>query len=286
MISKRLGIIGSIAAAAIVSGVLVGCGGSSASVQGVNVSVPVTGGVQNQGATLNTQVTASTSPQQVQITAADGTTQTVVVPPGESFNSGDPAVVLAPNQPIFSGLTVGPRTNGGAGKPMQSGGSQIFVDGLPSGVFLNALGALTLGLLLGPGSHTLSVTGPFTITGTSSTGSPSTLNITDSIKLNMVVKVVGGLPFASLPINITGKLPGDGGSTANGNSVTGQLLGFPIGYGQLILTWPGVTKNQKVPLRGTGAVGTFTFHDPLSDSSDTIPASGISTLTFGFSSTL
>jgi len=283
MIGKRLGIIGTLAAAAMVSGVLVGCGGSSASVQGINVSVPVTGGVSNQGATLNTAVTASTSPQQVQITAADGTTQTVVVPPGESFNAGDPAIVLAPNQPILSGLTVGPRVHGG--KPQQGGGSQIYIDGLPSGVFLNAVGALTLGLLLGPGNHTMSVSGPFSITGTSSTGTPSTLDITDSINLNAVVKIVGGLPFASLPINVTGKLPGDGGSTSNGNSVSGSLFGFTVGYGQLTIVWPGVTKNQKVPLRASGVTGTFTFHDPLSDSQDTIPSTGISSLTFGYSST-
>jgi len=283
MISKRLGIIGTLAAAAIVSGVLVGCGGSSASVQGINVSVPVTGGVSNQGATVNTTVTSSTTPQQVQISAADGTTQTVVVPPGESFTAGDPAVVLAPNQPILSGLQVGPRTNGVI-KPLQGGGSQIFVDGLPSGVFLNAVGALTLGLLLGAGNHTMSVTGPFTITGTSSTGTPSVLNIKQAITIKLVVKGI----VASLPINLLGKLPGNSGSISNGNSITGDLLGFPVGYGELTLNWAGVTKHQKVPLRATknAVTGTFTFHDPLADSTDTIPADGIDNLTFGYTATL
>jgi hypothetical protein len=279
MISKKVGILGSITAAALVCGVLSGCGGSSASVQGINVSVPVTGGVQNQGATLNTSVSSSTSPQQVQITAADGTTQTVVVPPGESFNAGDQAVVLAPNQPLLGGLTTGPRAHGTI-KPQQSGDLPIYVDGLPSGVFLNALGALTLGLLLGPGNHTLSIQGAVTITGTSSTGSPSTLNVNKSITLSCRVNGI----VASLPINLLGKLPGDGGSTANGNSITGDLLGFPVGYGELTLTWPGVSKDQKVPLRtkSDGFTGTFTFHDPLNNTDDTIPSTGIDTIFFGY----
>jgi len=281
MISKKVGILGSITAAALVCGVLAGCGGSSASVAGINVSVPVTGGVQNQGATLGADVSAATTPQQVQITAADGTTQTVVVPPGESFHAGDQAVVLAPDQPLLGGLSTGPRTNG-AVKPQQGANLPIYVDGVPSGVFLNAVGALTLGLLLGPGNHVLSIHGAVTITGTSSTGTPSVLNVNDSITLKCVVNGI----TASLPINLLGKLPGNGGSTANGNSITGDLLGFPVGYGQLILTWPGVTKNQKVPLRAThaGLIGTFTFHDPLNNSDDTIPTNGIDTITFGYSS--
>jgi len=283
MISKRLGIIGTLAAAAMVSGVLVGCGGSSASVQGINVSVPVTGGVQNQGGSPTTNVSSSTSPQQVQITAADGTTQTVVVPPGESFSAGDQAVVLEPNQPVLNGLTVGPVHNGTV-KPLGTGGHPIFIDGLNSGVLLNAGGALVTGILLGVGNHTILVDGPMTITGTSSTGTPSTLSINTSVTIKVQVKVVGGLPFASLPIDITGKLPGNGGSTANGNSVTGDLAGFTVGYGQLVLTWPGVTKSQTVPIRpkGNTGFGTFTFHDPLNDSTDTIPSTGIDTIAFTF----
>src|SRR5665213_1036568 len=111
MNSNRLGFWGTLVGAAMVGGVLAGCAGSSSSTQGINPTISATGGVASQSGSPATGVTQSTTPQQVQVTLADGTiVPNANVPAGESFNPADPVGVLPANQPFINGLTIPPST--------------------------------------------------------------------------------------------------------------------------------------------------------------------------------
>jgi len=271
MISKRISLIGILAGAAVVSGVLVGCGGSSSSVQGINPFVPVTGGVTGSTtATATTSVTASTTPQQVQVTLPDGSSETGTVPAGQSVSAGSVVGVVPANQPVLGGITY-------AGPKKKAAPGDLFVDGVDSGIQINPDTSFPVLVILPNGPHTLQENGPFNI----SSGS-NTLTVQTFI-FKLQVESILGAGLVSIPTSVSGRLPANGGSTANGNGVTVQLVGQFVGNSStLMLAWPGVTKTQTRVFTGFNILGVqfaqATFHDPLSDSSDTIPGTGVNTV--------
>jgi len=269
MISKRISFFGILVGAAVVSGLLAGCGGSSASVQGINPTVSATGGAPSQSASSTTSVPQSTTPQQVQVTQADGSQVNAFVPAGESFTAGTPVAVLPASVPFINGLTFAPKSK----ISNQSTIHAVYVDGQLSGVVVNADGSLSGFVILTQGVHTVTTTGPFDL------GNGNNTLTIGAFSFGVTVMADGG---ASIPNTITMRIPANGGSTANGNfvNVTYPTPEFANGQGSLILTWPGVTKSQTKNIVN----GKVNFSDPLSDSSDIIPAGGVSTITFNWSS--
>lgn len=271
MISKRISLFGILASAAVVSGVLAGCGGSSSSVQGLTPFVPVTGGVSGgTTATSNNSVSASTTPQQVQVTLPDGSTLTGTLPAGQAINAGDVVGVVPPNQPIIGGISY-------AGPKRAASPGDLFVDGTDSGIQINPDTSFPVFVILPNGQHTLSESGPFNI----SNGN-NTLTVQQFI-FKLEVQSILGVGLISLPTSVTGRLPANGGSTANGNGVAVDLVGQFVGHtATLTVQWPGVTKAQTKRLNGISILGVqfaeAKFRDPLSDSSDVIPATGVNTV--------
>src|SRR5476651_206286 len=104
MVSRKLSIYGFISAAAIVSGILAGCGGSS-SVAGLGGTVATTGGITTAPGTSATGAASSPTPQQVQVTTASGPV-TGTLPAGESIPVGGTVATVPPGVPFIVGLTL------------------------------------------------------------------------------------------------------------------------------------------------------------------------------------
>lgn len=284
MVFKRLGLFGFISAAAIVSGVLVGCSGSGANLPAVPPPIITTGGVSTMSGSA--PVTgSSTTPQQVQVSTSSGTV-IGTLPPGEAItNVGD--VTVIPAGVPFLNNTLGPKVNSKKGLSNQLNPLLISLTGptgtyVPTGVFVNSDTSLSAPLILVPsagfvgGQAWLMANGPFSVSGTNA---GSTALTVQTLSFGVVTLVDG---LSSLPITggLTLKIPANGGSTANGNyvQVTYPTPDFTTGTGSLQLTWPGIFKTQTKSV----ASGIVTFSDPLSDPTDSIPAVGITSVTFGY----
>ena len=228
MVSKRLSIYGFISAAAVISGVLVGCGGSS----GGGTAAPIvktTGGISSGSGTTTTTVTSSTQPQQVQVTAAGSATPvTAIVPPGESFTAGTPIAVVNNNAPIIKGLSI-PKTNGEKGAPASGSSGQLYIDGTFSGVTI-VNGAFSSPFVLTAGPHILEAFGPFTITG-GTVFAPTTLTVgtlSFGVKVTNVTSALGTVSaIPSFPSALTLLLPINGGTLTRGNQVA---VTYPAPY--------------------------------------------------------
>jgi len=222
MVSRKLGIYGFISAAAIVSGILAGCGGSN-SVAGLGGTVSTTGGITTAPGTSATGAASSPTPQQVQVTTASGPV-TGTLPAGESIPVGGTVATVPPGVPIIVGLTLGtsfhghqtvPTPSATGAKPTTGSEGQIYVDGQNTGLTIDSSGDLSGYLILTPGFHTVTAFGPFTITG-GSAFAPTALTVG---VFNFGVSVLtDGVP--SIPTNINMKLPSNGGSWAHGPFVT------------------------------------------------------------------
>jgi len=287
MVSKRLSIFGFISAAALVSGVLIGCGGSSASVSGATGTVKTTGGITTTTGTSTTPAPTSTSPQQVQVTTTSGPV-TATVPPGQPAITTTTTLGIIPaNTPFIAGATVGSFNKSSVnGKPLQTFTAQLNIsydNGNTwqwTGIDLNPDGSLMKNLALAA-AETGGVncllqanggTGGFNITSGN-----NTLTI-GSLVYGVIVLSDGTI---GLPTNLALTLPANSNSTANGNSVTATFNSEFAGYkGTLMINWPGTSKTQ-VKTLSTNAVAVFS--DPLSDKTDTIPATGVTTVQFGLS---
>jgi len=226
MVSRKLGIYGFISAAAIVSGILAGCGGSN-SVEGLGGEIQTTGGVTNSTSTVTTPVASSPTPQQVQVTTASGTV-TATLPPGETLPANTPFSVLSPGIPIIQGLgtsnpgpsthkvtTPAPATSTATTGAKPQIGNQtpyhVYVDGQDSGVTVDSSGDLSNYLILVDGTHTVTCVGPFYIVG-GSIFAPTLLTINSYLSFG--VPCTGGVP--AIPTTINLKLPVNGGSWAKG----------------------------------------------------------------------
>lgn len=285
MVSKRLSIYGFISAAAVISGVLAGCGGSSNSIQPAAGTVSTTGGLTTTSQSLATGVPASTSPQQVQVTGGPA-----ILPAGQTIVAGQPFAVIPAGTPFIQGLS-GPKKGIGAkSAPTTGAAGSIYVNGQDTGDTITASGALAEQLILTasssatPGSYTVIAYGPFTITGsTASFGSTTELTVGKFI-FNTVVLPDG---TCGIPSVLNGNLPANGGSLAHGSFVA---AGYPAEfastyYGALYIVYAGVTvsKSQQLitnsdsasPLDGLAAV---TFN--ALNGHPGVPTTGVDSVTF------
>jgi hypothetical protein len=283
MVSKRLGIYGFISAAALVSGILTGCAGSSASVSGQGGTVSTTGGISNaSGSGPAGGTTASSAPQQVQVNVG-GTVETGTLPTGESIPPGGTVCVVPANQPIINGLTLGPKFHGVQTTPASTGtttvktaastGSQgeVDVDGTNTGLTVQPDGSLSGILLLTPGNHTITAWGSLVIVS-------GTQQLTVG-KFNFGV-VVGSDGVGSMPSAITMKLPANGGSLSNGSfvTVTYPTPDFATGSGNLAIGYSGITVSKTQLVKN----GMTTFNS-LNQNHPAIPQGGVDTVTFNYS---
>jgi len=276
MVSRKLNILGLISAAAVVSGVLVGCGGSGATVAGTSTTVTTTGGVTTTTGNSTTTVSSSTSPQQVQVTTSGGTV-TATVPPGQpAISSSTTLAVIPSGTSFFNGLSgvVKPR-GGGAGEVFISYDRNTWYD---TGVLVGTNGTLSQNMVFAaPTTSAFStpiffkIQGPLNFTGSGTSGATLTVG---QLILGFFIAADGK---TSLPLTLALNLPANNGSTAGGNYAN---LSFPsefaVGVGTLHINWPGVTKIQTK----TAVRGLLSFSDPLSDTSDHIPAAGVDTVEF------
>jgi hypothetical protein len=281
MVSRKLGIYGFISAAAIVSGILVGCGGSN-SVEGLGGTVTTTGGVTTSSGTTAAPVASSPTPQQVQVTTASGPV-TGTLPAGESIPAGTNVNVIPSGVPFIQGLTLAafhgkqtiPTGAGAISKPQTGPQGHVYVDGQDTGVVVDSTGALSGNLILTPGTHTVTAYGPFTIVG-GTAFQPTQLTV-GTFNFGVPVHTDG---IAAIPSALALKLPVNGGSWAHGPyvQVTYPTPDFASSAGTLIIV---VDTARTISDGQTFVNGQANYHS-LGGSliSHTVPNGGVVSVTF------
>jgi len=275
MVSKRLSLFGLISAAALVSGVLIGCGGSSATAGPAPV-VAATGGITTSSGSTTTSVSSSTSPQQVQVTTTGGATVNAVVPPGQPALTPASVVATIPaNQPIINGLTFGPSVH----RAPTAHPLNISYDGTTwvwSGVNVNADGSLDNYLVLAPGYVYLQAVGPFTMVGGGSSFLPGRLTM-QTLVFGIPVDATG---IPGIPTDLQMKLPGNNGTTSNGQyvNVTYPTPNFATGIGTLTITWPGVKKQQVKTV--IGGLVSYSDINAGDSANDHVPPAGVTEIRY------
>jgi len=277
MVSKQLQFFGFISVAATLSGVLIGCGGSSATTSSIGGSIQTTGGVTTQLGSSTTPVPTSNSPQQIQVLTSGGGTVTGIVPPGQPAITTTTLVSVIPaNVPFINGLSV-PKFKGlgtlahpvnisyNQGATWSYSGSNVQTDGS-----INPPIVLVAGT-----SEWLQAVGPFAFAG-GTLFKPTQLTVQQFI-FGIVVDSTGA---ASIPSGMNLKLPVNGGTVAAGNFVTVNYPtpNFNTGSGHLKITWPGEVSAQTRAISG----GTATFNDALlvGKPNDNVPRSGVDLVQF------
>lgn len=271
MVSKRLSIYGFISAAAVISGVLVGCGGSG----GGGTAAPIvktTGGVTSTSGTTTTDVTSSTQPQQVQVTAAGSATPiTAIVPPGESFTAGTPVAVVNNTSPIINGLALAGKALGEKSAPATGTQGQLYIDGVFSGVTI-VNGSFSSPFVLTSGHHTLTAFGPYTITS-GSVFAPNTITV-GKLTFGVLVSTAG---IASLPSSIGLALPPNGGTLTKSNSVTVTYVSPYLSSSTTLTVTDASGVSYQEPLVLSNGTGKYTLVNSVSRP---IPTAGISSIVF------
>jgi len=281
MVSRRLSFYSFISAAAIVSGIMAGCGGGSANVQGLGGTVATTGGITNTSGTTSTNVSSSNQPQQVQVTV-NGQTITGTLPAGESITAGQNVATIPPGVPIIQGLTLATKFHGkqvtpSVAKPQGGSQGQVWVDGVNTGLTVNSAGDLSGYLILTQGNHTITAYGPFAIVG-GSAFAPTQLNV-GQFNFGVTVLADGD---ASIPSGLNMKLPSNGGTWAHGPfvTVTYPTPDFATGTGSLTIVVDGsVTIDQSRVM--TNGVATY-YSLGATAGTHLIPSSGVETVTFNY----
>jgi hypothetical protein len=268
--SRRLGIYGIISAAAIVSGLLTGCSGSGASVQGASPIVVGTGGITNTSGTGPAGTSSGSTPSQVQVTV-NGTVETGTLPANETIPASGIVATIPTGVPIINGLQFGPKFHGTKSAPTTGAQGEVDVDGVNTGLTVLADGSLSGILILVPGTHTIHAEGPFNI-----------VNGTETLtvgQFNFGV-LVGTDGVGSVPSALNFQLPANGGSLANGNfvTVTYPTPDFAGGTGTLTIQYSGISvvKTQTV------LSGMATYRSLTSSAHSSIPAGGVDNVTFNY----
>jgi hypothetical protein len=281
MVSRKLSIYGFISAAAIVSGALAGCGGSSSSVQGLGGTVQTTGGLPSGSGTSTVTVPSSTTPQQVQVTSSSGTPVTGTLPAGETIPAGTSVAVVPTGVPIIQGLGLSTAfhkrvTNPGGSSAQPTTGSQgqIYVDGQNTGLTVDASGDLSGNLILVPGNHTITAFGPFSIISGSGFA-PAQLVVG---QFNFGVPV-GNDGVAAIPTGINMKLPSDGGTFSHGPYVT---VTYPSDFASSSGTLIIVLDSARTIQEGKKFSAGIATYDSLGASliNHTVPSTGVVSVTF------
>jgi len=241
MVSKRLSIYGFISAAAVVSGALAGCGGSSSSISGTSGTVPTTGGTKTSTQTFTSGVGSTPTPQQVQVTV-NGTTQTASLPAGTTIPAGANVAVIPPTA-IINGLTTGPRVIGEKGAPQETIPYEVYDNGKDTGVKITSTGGFSGYFILVPGNHHLTASGPFSITG----------GATGLLPGKITMQTVGfGVPVLStgipaIPDGLNLNLPTNNSFIAHGAYATAYYDPSFAGYtGTLTIKYGATTITKSV----------------------------------------
>jgi hypothetical protein len=280
MVLRKLGIYGFISAAAIVSGILAGCGGSN-NVQGLGGTVDTTGGITTSSGTSATGASSSSAPQQVQVVTSSGPI-TGTLPAGESIPAGGTVAVIPPGVPIIQGLTLAsfhghqtiPVASGTNAKPTTGSQGQVWVDGTNTGLVVDSSGELSGYLILTPGNHVVTAYGPFSIVG-GSAFAPVSLTVG---VFNFGVVVLGN-GAASVPTALNMRLPSNGGSWAHGPFVTTTYPSdFSSSLGQLIIVVDSA-RTIRESKRFVSGVATY-YSLGASLISHNVPQNGVVSVTF------
>lgn len=191
-------------AAAVIAGGIVGCGGSGSNpTPGDTTGVEVSGGLQQTSATSPSDVGSSPTAQTVTLGGSS-----VLVPASDSaFRSGTPAAVLSENIPIIG--------NTSAGAAQERSPGDVIIRVLPDGPetvmpgLVNSDFSLTRRVGLFPGDYEIEIDGPWRVR--------STGNILHALTVGKFIFqfTVDANGKASLPIDLTGTLPGNGQNTNN-----------------------------------------------------------------------
>jgi hypothetical protein len=290
MVSKRLSIFGFISAAALVSGVLIGCGGSGGSTANVNQpSVKANGGMATVDSNPTASFPTSNKPQQVQVASG----ATVVVPPGQpAITPASTLAIIPAGTQIVSGFSLGVasgKVNSTVkGKSMGGDPGEIYVGYSSNGPWLDtgvnvSTGILETGLAFAapttnnPNPNWLAVQGPFTLTDPNS-GNQLTVN--GSLKCGFNVFNNGA---TGLPVTINLKLPANGATAAGGNYANVVVTSALAGAGTLNIAW--TNPNGSTGLLGQARAvnnGTLSFSvtNGKGGPNDVIPAGGVDGVVF------
>ena len=272
MFSKRLSIYGFVSAAAVVSGLLVGCGGSS-SIATSSPVVHTSGGFGNVPGT-GPAGTVGTG-QQVQVSTATGPVN-AILPAGETIPASGAVAVINPTSAILSGLS-GPsiRTEKSApavkGKALTGSPGQVWLDGTYAQVTITSLGLLSSPFLLTPGPHKLVVYGPLTIVDSTS-GNSLTVG---EIDYQTQVSATGDSAIPAL----NAALPVNGGSFTGGHSYvqcTYPTPAFSTGSTTLQISYSGTTITKGISLKDGYADYTALGTHP------NLPQSGVDLVSFKY----
>jgi len=273
MISKRLGIIGFVSAAGIVSGILAGCGGSG-SIEGLGATINASGGLTTASGGGTPGTSSGSTPQQVQVTV-NGNVVTGTLPANQTIPASGVVSTIAPGIPILTGLTLAPKTHINVHTPTVSNGIQgeVDVDGCDTGLRVDSAGNLSGYLFLVPGAHNITAIGPFDIIG-GSAFNPTTLTVGKFV-FNVTVNPDG---IASIPSALQVNLPINGGTLKAGHyvKVTYPTPDFAAGNGTLTLSWPGDTIQKTQPVVN----GKVTFK--ALTNSTLVPMGGVATVQYDY----
>lgn len=281
---KKLSVFGVISIAAIVSGLLIGCGGSGSSNSAPGPTISTTGGISSTTGNSTTVVPSSASPQQVQVTLGNGSTVTAMVPPGQpAFTPTSTLSIIPSGVAIINGLAPGrfQRRTSGANPvniSYNKGATWLY-----TGVNFDSSGTLTQNIALvapilsGAGNNSkcyLQAVGPLALTGTVNNGAVLTIQ---QLIFGIVIDSLG---VASLPATLTLDLPGNNGLTvpSNSASVNYPLPDYATGTATLLFTWPGIVRAQTKSVTN----GAVSYEGPSNSAPVRIPSGGVTTVEYLF----
>lgn len=249
---KRLSLF---AAAALITGATVGCGGGLTSLPGTTPTpVSVDGGVATSEGVVSSAIVGGSAPQSALITVNGVQTQ-VSFAAGISVGAGESVAIIPDDTTFITGLQGGARSPG-----------DILVNGQPSGAkVIN--GHIHPALGFPHGRYTLTAEGPFTIRQGSSVLTMQTVSFTFDSNGHVL----------SLPTSIHGTIPANGSDNWKNSVTAGFNATYGAGSASLTITHSNGTLSRTVALDQSR---TATFTDFRNDPQSQIPQQGVDVVSF------
>jgi len=264
-------------------GALVGCGGSSSGINNGPGPVDAGGGIDQQTISAPVAINGTNEPQTFSFGGND-----VTVPPTISFGQNEPIAIVQAGTFIFSDLffeaeggeptavdqfrkgRVYFRPNVGIESAGQDNENATFFDTgakISQGFSGNVPATLDRDLALPDGNYLFRVEGPFRV-------GRGNRRLTIQ-RFYVGVQITNGV--ASLPDQIEGQIPSNGGSSV-GLSVTADVPTEFTGRNfQLFIEKDNGNLSQTRPATG----GSVTFSDLVDNGNSTIPSFGVESVRFG-----
>lgn len=252
VLTKR---ISNLAAAAILVGATVGCGGGLSGLPPVQpVPVNVNGGVTSVMGTATQAVVADGDSHTILVNV-NGSNVAVVIPAGVSVAIGDQIAIIPDGTTPIIGLAGGARNPG-----------DVFVNGKITRAHI-VNGKLHPALGFPKGRFTLDGEGPFTVRqGTSVLTIQRVRFVFDSDGTSL-----------SLPVEIAGKIPSNGSNNWQNSLSATYAAPWNNNTATLTITHANGTLNRTV---NVGADGVATFTDFADDPQSHIPKQGVNLVTY------